>query len=123
MEMGYRRMVVKLAKLVDAPKIQEYCDKHGFYFPTAKSLYVVWQEEKIIGIAGLELIVKIEPFIADNPIAAKKLYEQLIQLLKDQDIKSVECFSTNAKLTNVKALFEKLGFQFAEQTNRFIKKL
>lgn len=105
----------------DQEQIMEYCQKNGFKFPESNCLYLSKDETgNINGIAGLEIVIKIEPFIADSPIVAKRLYERLLEVLKDKTGK-VECFAPNEKFEKVNKLYSKLGFEFAENTNRFIK--
>ena len=116
--------MINLAMNTDVEEIKEYCDKNGFKFPESNSLYISRNENGVInGITGLEIVIKIEPFISDNPIVAKKLYDKILTILQEQNIKKVECFTPDTNKSKVHKLFEKLGFKFAENTNRYIKLL
>lgn len=115
-------ITVRLARIEDKTQIKRYCEEHHFIFPNADSLYLAEDANNtIVGIGGLEIVVKIEPFIADNPIIANRLYEELHKILVHAETKRVECFTPNDKMPQLKKLYAKLGFIFAEQTNRFIK--
>jgi len=108
----------------DKQDIIDYCNSNGFKFPESNCLYISRNKDGVInGLTGLEIVVKIEPFIADSPIVAKRLYDKVIAVLEQQNTKKVECFTTNEKFPKLRKLYEKLGFVFAETTNRFIKTL
>jgi len=112
------------AKNEDAQDILEYCRKNGFKFPESSCLYISRNKDgKINGLTGLEIVIKIEPFISDNPIVSKRLYNKIMNVLVSQNVNKIECFTDDVRLPKVKKLYEKLGFVFAETTNRFIKTL
>lgn len=116
--------MVNLAESKDQQEIAAFCDEHGFQFPKSNSLYLNKDANgNITALAGIEIVVKIEPFIAENPVAAKRLYDKIMQVLEASNVKKVECFTPESKLPKVKSLYEKLGFMYAELTNRFVKYL
>lgn len=106
----------------DKQDIVDYCTANGFKFPESNCLYISRDNDGVInGLAGLEIVIKVEPFISDNPAVSRKLYNKIMDVLKHQNVKKVECFTPDYKMPKVKKLYEKLGFMFAETTNRFIK--
>jgi hypothetical protein len=117
-------MTIRLANISDKDKIAEYCEQNGFNFPNAQSLYLCLNETgNIIGLTGLEHVIKIEPFISSNPIAAGKLYLYITDILNKNGIEKVECFTPDRNMDKVKEVFENNGMMFAERTNRFVKHL
>ncbi len=113
----------RLATNEDKERIQEFCNEHSFKFPESNSLYICESDGEIKALGGLEIVVKVEPFISDSPAAGRRLYDYIIDTAVKNDVKKLECFVPDYKLPKVKNLYNKLGFNLVEKTNRFIKLL
>lgn len=103
----------------DYEQVKALCDKHGLPFPHNTTLRVAVNESgKIEGLLGTQIRVFIEPLISENPIAAVRLYEQAVQVIKKIGANSIRCICNSEK----KGLYEKVGFNQIENNKILMQK-
>lgn len=100
-------MIVRDAKPEDQEQIEELAKKYGLDLPSEGKIVVAETDEgEIKAFVNLRSVIFVEPFVAENPMLGKKLWDYLKYKSNEGGIKIMRCF---AKTENQK-LYEKLGF-------------
>lgn len=99
--------MIRAAEEKDVKEVIALAEKHNLSVPLDASVIVKTNSAgKIEGFIALRNVIFIEPFVCENPVAAKKLWDYCIEGCKTNKIKILRCFAQE-KHTK---LFKKLGF-------------
>jgi|GEM_PF-3603652 hypothetical protein len=120
-------MVIKEAKTDEEfQKICQYLKTYNMPTPNSICLYYSTDETgKILGVSGFEYVPIVEPLCANSGNVADKLYEHVMEQMKNKVIQinadRIECYISDNKLEKMTPLLKKKNFKFIEKTNRFTK--
>jgi len=99
-------MIVRKAKDKDMGRIKQLAEKNNLSLPDEGLVVVVEADDKIEAFANIRAVLMIEPFVSENPIASKKLWEHIKTKTQLGGFKILRCFAQEKD----KNLFGKLGF-------------
>lgn len=81
--------------------------KHNLNFPSEGKVFVCEDSEgKIKACTNVRMVLFIEPFIAEDPISGKRLWDFVEKKIKENKVRIIRCF---ARKENIE-LYEKIGF-------------
>lgn len=103
----------------DSNKINEFEKKYNITFPKEGKLIIAEDNNgQIKAIANLRFVLMIEPFISENAIIGKKLWDYIENYIKEKGIKIIRCFANekNAKI------FKKAGFYECFENHKILEK-
>lgn len=76
-------MIIRYYKKEDEQQIQELAKKHNILLPDEGMMMIAEDSDgKIVGILNLRQVAMIEPLIADNPMAGRKMLDEMVMFLK-----------------------------------------
>lgn len=101
-------MKLREATLQDMPELKDMALKYEIDFPEDARILIAENDEgEIKAFAALRPMVQITPFISENPLIGKKLFDHMQDYLQSFHYPMVQCFTDPEN----KDLFTKLGFQ------------
>ena len=98
--------MIRDAEIKDMEQINALAEKYGLSVPSEGKLLVAEENGVIKAFVNVRFVTFITPFVSENPVIGKKLWDYVDDRLRKSGIKLVQCF-TKEKNVN---LFEKLGF-------------
>lgn len=111
-------------------RVNEYLESKGMSKTNSLNIFYVEdpRTKTIIGCAGCEYIMNIEPFACDNSLVSADLYTKMVHDLQSgQSIVNpykIEVFVTQReRFLKVQRLFERMGFNYISRVFRFVKQL
>lgn len=110
-------------------KICVYLKKYRMDKPNSICLYYATPDDtdEILGVSGFEYVPIIEPMAANSGNVMDRLYEKVMEEMKNKVIKinadRIEAYTSDNKVEYIGRMLNKKGFNFIEKTNRFAKSL
>jgi N-acetylglutamate synthase-like GNAT family acetyltransferase len=101
-------MVIRVSESSDIDQINELAEKYGLDVPHDGTLVVAEDSEgSIKAFVNLRPVMMVSPFVAENPVMGKKLYDYCEEKLKQNNYSLLQCYVEPYN----KGLLEKLGFK------------
>jgi len=114
--------MIKIAKMKqEFEEIEEFAFKNGFETPYSKILLYDSELNDITGVMGIDNVMVFEPLISNSLFVSNNLFHAAMGIALINQANRVECYTTDERMKDVNRTFEKLGFNFLEKTNRFVK--
>lgn len=100
-------MKIREYKPEDYDKVKDLAEKHNLNLPSEGKIILAEDDEgRIVSFINFRMVLFIEPFVSENPLAGKKLFDEAEKRIKEGNLRIVRCFTD----VNNKELLEKLGF-------------
>ena len=99
--------MIRQAKEEDLTQVRELAEKHKLPLPAEGNLIVaVTVSGKVEAFANIRPVFTIEPFVCENSLAGKKLWDYIENRTRKSSIKILRCFIEQKN----EKLLKKLGF-------------
>lgn len=106
----------------DYNKMCTYLRKKGVDSPYSKLYIVEYDNDEIVGVCGLDTVVRVEPLLTNSAHISEKLYRTALGMcLADPTVNRIEGLVDDEHLPRCKDIYKKLGFTLFEKINRFVK--
>jgi len=103
----------------DSSKIKEFSEKYGLFVPEEGKIIIAEDNNgEIKAIANLRYVLMIEPFISENPMTGKKLFDWIENKIKEAGIKIIRCYANDKNA----GLFKKIGFYEVFENHKILEK-
>lgn len=99
-------MTIREAKIEDIEQVEAMAEKYGLCVPYDGKLLIAENEGKIKAFVNVRTVTVITPFVSENPMIGKKLWDYVEEKFQKGGIRLIQCITKEKNIN----LFKRLGF-------------